>query len=253
MVCHTNSDNKIIISKTKVHFALIFIIIFLFAVSCKDMIDADQNILKKDISNDNQDTSGYYYPNKQGDQWKYSVLNVANGSTDELTVNITGQTTINDGIKVNIWDYTFRDSSQRNFRKYVCIINDTVNEWSPDRLNRRMYSYIIPFKSGYGWTTSQLYAVFNYTQQIFVGEDTCRTLAEEPFNCPAGNFPYTFKIFKQCWTPFNMDNYYENVVLNFVPHIGIISLTLKDGTFLQSGNPDMEIERWTLTGFNIIE
>lgn len=235
-----------------IYLKIIAILILIFVTSCNDMIDADNNIIRKDITKDsgNQNLEGYY-PNTPGCSWKYNILNLVSGKADEVTINITGEKLLPNGFTASVWEYKFKDSIDRNFIKYVRIINDTVTEWDLNHLNRTMFSYVIPFNIGTGWRTSQIAAVFNTVELNFLGEDTCRTLSEIYGNNIFGNNSHSYNIMRQCWTPFNKNNNYENEEIEFVPFFGIISIIFKDQTYLRSYGIDKEIEKWTLISYHI--
>src|SRR5882762_3890428 len=64
-----------------------------------------------------------YFPNSEGDYWKYKYVDSLNNSTSQVEVNIIGSAIIPGGQTAKIWTFKFTDHTDTN---YVYKTGDTV-------------------------------------------------------------------------------------------------------------------------------
>lgn len=99
-----------------------------------------------------------YFPNKVGDKWIYNVYDSVKVRMDEVSVEITGTTTMPKGEVANVWIYKYPEKTDTNF---VFQSGDTVKFIRASDLNPDYYvirkKYIIPLSVGNSWTNLFLY------------------------------------------------------------------------------------------------
>lgn len=99
-----------------------------------------------------------YFPNKVGDKWIYNVYDSIKVRMDEVSVEITGTTSLPKGEVATIWVYKYPDKNDTNF---VFQSGDTVKFIRASDLNPDYYvirkKYIIPLSVGNSWTNLFLY------------------------------------------------------------------------------------------------
>lgn len=108
-----------------------------------------------------------YFPNKVGDKWIYNVYDSVTAKMDEVSVEITGTTTLPKGEVANIWVYKYPDKIDTNF---VFQSGDTVKFVPALNLNPNNYyvskKYIIPLTVGNFWTNTFIYDTIHVIKQM---------------------------------------------------------------------------------------
>lgn len=180
--------------------------------------------------------SDQYFPNKVGNQWVYMVTDSLKNVTDTVIVTITG--TISDpssGETYKVWQYKWPDRMDTAYvetkgdtvrfladaKKYdFCACLPEIKSEIDSNGLATMNLYVFPLymnqsipQKGYGsfasWTNSN---VTTFTYQNVLGDEVSDT---------------SFEIIKGSFVPNSTINIHEF----FVPHVGMIKLTIKTGAW----------------------
>jgi len=100
------------------------------------------------------------YPNEIGNSWVYLYFNSQSRSYDTLTVTVTKDTVLNNGMNVRSLKYDYSFVSDRNF---LYVSNDTVILFETDHSNSSLFAYIFPLEIGKTWTNFNSAMVWDST------------------------------------------------------------------------------------------
>ncbi len=226
--------------------------ILAFVTGCsEDIINADsgyeKNLTPISVGNN-------YFPNTPGSSWTYDVTYIESGATDELIVAISGYKDINDTLKASIKTYSFRDSIQRDYQKYMYKQNDTIFELFDYDLNHPAAAYDLPFEVDNVWITGKAYEYWNANEQKHYVVDECNVLMKEEVVVTGGWFKgddITYKISRKCHTFAHGENTYANEILNIFSGIGIVKFSLFDNSEFAGKGDDKELMRYELQRYSI--
>lgn len=188
----------------------IFLSSALFASSChKDTTKPNNNIQASE-----------YFPNKVGDKWVYSVYDSTKKRMDDVSVEITGTTTLPKGEVANIWIYKYPDKADTNF---VFQSGDTIKFVPALDINPNDYvvkeTYVFPLSVGNSWTNLFLYDSVHVTKKTQISINNLQ-------------FDSTYFLIEKGQT-FNYFIYAEEY---FKPMIGMVQLSRYEYNFFTPDN-----------------
>ncbi len=228
-------------------------LILAFVTGCsEDIINTDSGFEKNPT---NPITIGNnYFPNTPGSSWTYDVTYIESGATDELTVAISGYKQINDTLKASIKTYSFRDSTQRDYQKYMYKQNDTIFELFDYDINPPAAAYVLPLEVDNSWITGKAYDYWNADEQKHYVVDECKVLSLEEVVVTDGWFKgddITYRISRKCHTFAQGENTYANEIINIFPGLGIVRFSLFDNSEFSGKGSDKELMRCELNHHTI--
>lgn len=187
---------------------LLFIVFFQFFSGCS----------KDTLKPNTQATE--YFPNKVGDKWVYSVYDSTKKRMDDVSVEITGTTTLPKGELANIWIYKYPDRVDTNF---VFQSGDTVKFVPALDINPNDYvvkeTYVFPLSVGNSWTNLFLYDSVHVTKKTQISINNLQ-------------FDSTYFLIEKGQT-FNYFIYAEEY---FKPMIGMVQLSRYEYNFFTPDN-----------------
>ncbi len=171
-----------------------------------------------------------YFPNKVGDKWIYNVYDSVKVRMDEVSVEITGITTLPKGEVATVWVYKYPDKNDTNF---VFLSGDTVRFVPASNLNPNDYvvkeTYVIPLSLGNSWTNLFLYDSVHVPKETKISVDNLQ-------------FDSTYFLIEKGET-FNYFIYAEEY---FKPTIGMVRLSRYEYNFFTPDNKVWYIKEYFL-------
>lgn len=177
------------------------IIFFLFAIYFLASSSSCKKTSVADINND--------FPNKTGTWWKYKVFDSVNLTLDIITINILGNSTLEDGTGVKIWQIHSLNSIRPTDTNYIYTGSDGVKFYFTKSLSSFYKSYKFPLVIGSYWIGTQ-------------SRDTSKVISQSNLSVLAGTFNSSYLIERSV-------RYIPNGSLHekdyFYPNVGLITRT----------------------------
>ncbi len=165
-----------------------------------------------------------YFPNSEGDYWKYKYVDSLANSTSYVEVKVVGSTIILNGQTAKVWTFKFTGHTDTN---YVYKTGDTVKF-----LNIYMNvinTYVIPLVVNNKWENAFLF-------------DSIKVLQQDTLFINKNSFTNSFLLNEKAGGP----NYHLNRDEWFCPYVGMLTKKRTEFNLGPADNSYWEIEEYNL-------
>lgn len=179
--------------------------------------------------NKNKAVENAEFPNSIGTFWKYKVYNILNGSIDTVLITVVGNTNLDRGDPVTIWE--IKSLFFQTTYSYVSNTSDGIKIYKNKLATALPYKkYVFPLEISKFWVTQNTLD----TNKVVSQKDTI-VLAKEYKNC--------YKIVRNTFIPYGQ---YIRETEFFLPKIGMVFRSYDE---ISSG--PLESKIWELIGYSI--
>ncbi len=171
-------------------------------------------------------TTGTYFPNAVGNEWRYAVYDSVSRQASALTVRVVGTATLSDGQPATVWRYAF---ATRVDTQYVALRGDTVRAYAgrDARRSQRVVWAVLPLQVGAHWQSVA---------------QTSQVVRQGPVTTPAGTFPQTLTVHH---VDARCCNYYLREDSGLAPGVGLVRYGRLENGFGRGRSS------WTLVSYRV--
>jgi hypothetical protein len=174
------------------------------------------------------------FPNKSGYKWTYVVYDsVATPKIDTVKITVGGQTTLQGGKQVTIWQLIYSGGTVFVDTNFIYKNLDTAEIHYTKPASNYMAlkdKFIFPFVINKKWSPE------------FIPKDTCKIISNNPFTVTAGTFTNCFYLERLSFGAIPNYSLFEKIW--FVPKVGVIKQVIKENYFGPLKN-----ETWVLVNY----